>query len=114
MNYTSIEQSKKLLELGLSPESADMHTEMFEENGDMISLVVGGKGDNSKRNYGTPIWSIGALLEVMPNIELFKLDSKYIVGKLDENLNESAWHDTPLEAAYNMVVWLLENNYIKQ
>lgn len=33
---TTIEQSKKLLELGLSPESADMHWSIYGHNGGKI------------------------------------------------------------------------------
>lgn len=50
MSYTNIEQSKKLLKLGLSLESADM--------------IFDGVGYVKSPNT-LPCWSIGALLEVL-------------------------------------------------
>lgn len=81
-----------------------------------------------------PCWSLGALLEVMPPY-LFEFE-RGIDLNIYRNLNGKGWHvsympnndesmqkdkfrqitngGTPIEAAYNMVVWLLENGYIKK
>lgn len=136
MNYTSIEQSKKLLELGLSPESADM---CYKGSQSIIDPkereytkepFVRGKYtsfDNLRIFY--PCWSVGALLEVMPpvikgdrldgfSLCCWKTSLSYIVQyeKTIGNVYEKEIDfsgDTPIEAYYKMVVWLLENNYIK-
>lgn len=125
--YTSIEESRRLLELGLSADTADMHTELTEEDGELISVVTVGSGDRTKYNYGTPIWSVGALLEVMPKTidesnETLHLDIYpategwfYEYGKDWENdYSVLMGGKTQIEAAYNMVCYLLTNNHIKK
>ena len=57
MNYTSIEQSKKLLELGLNPESADMHTELFDEKG----VICGETREGLDRRYVEAMNKLGFL-----------------------------------------------------
>jgi len=64
-SYTDIEQSKKLAEI-LPLESADMHSEAIEIDEDMVFVVVCGLGDKNKYNYGSPIWSLAALIGVLP------------------------------------------------
>lgn len=75
MNYTSIEQSKKLLELGLSPESADMiHIYSIirgKENGflDAVpkeSILYAVHTTIEEKEKSIPCWSLGALLDLMP------------------------------------------------
>ena len=81
MNYTSIEQSNKLLELGLSPESADMTycaiTEGMRERMIIkdwqvnigLDIAIKENRFSYKNGYVVPCWSLGALLEVMPIIK---------------------------------------------
>jgi len=65
-SYTDIEQSHKLA--GILPnESADMHSEAVDDEGDMVFIIVDGLGDKTKPNYGSPVWSLAALLDVLPN-----------------------------------------------
>lgn len=64
-----------------------------------------------------PCWSVGALLELIPmaergSMELYK-DWEYKCT-LQNDYYCTPRFNTPIEAAYNMIVWLLENNYIKQ
>jgi hypothetical protein len=81
-----------------------------------------------------PCWSLGALLEVMPPY-LFEFE-RGIDLNIYRNLNGNGWHvsympnndesmqkdkfrqitngETPIDAAYNMVVWLIENGYINK
>lgn len=53
-SFTDLEQSKKLAEI-LPIESADMHSEAIDIDGSMVFIVVGGLGDKTKSNYGSPI-----------------------------------------------------------
>lgn len=109
--------------MGLDPNTADMHTEMIEEGGDMISVVIGGKGDPGKRNYGTPIWSVGALLEIiwknMPSVMLipgsrFDIEQQYwCTTDNDEISYDTDYYPTAIDALCDMVYWLLQNGYIK-
>ena len=123
MIATSIEQSKKLLKLGLSPKSADMYYREWKRDTKNISLAYV-KGVIT--NEDLPCWSVGALLEVMPAI----IDNTFKLKCIKDNIVAGyyfSYHDkndkrnktvftskTPTDAAYNMVVWLLENNYIKK
>ena len=75
-NYTSIEQSKKLVELGLNPDTADMCYLSQTPQGEPIFFERPAvQGGDTEQYYKTslPCWSVGALLEVMPSeYELIK------------------------------------------
>ena len=137
MNYTSIEQSKKLLELGLSPESADMYylgladidtgKILFSENSSPIE-VGSPYGENT-----LPCWSVGALIKVLPHDIVYQTKlfepthcrlnlSKTGVGYAssidrypDRSFNQ-CWTENPdlIDALYNCIVWLLEEGHIKK
>lgn len=116
-HYTSIEQSKKLLELGLSPESADM----VYVDGDYLAII-----DGTLEANDIPCWSVGALIHILPdrimhnnlNCECFMSPSgisysSCFVGKESFNI---AWSNNPyfIDALFNCVCCLLENGYIKK
>lgn len=102
MQYTSIEQSRRLLELGLDPSTSDMwYSEKYG-----IQMGYAGKR--------TPAWSLDALLKVIPcPYEMFRGYDGTVRFKLlavrrhDDN-------ETELEAVYTMVVWLLENDLLDE
>lgn len=151
MNFTSIEQSKKLLELGLSPESADMHYPDYYFDGnakypcntpykeaveDLFHVYI-----NPKTKRLLPCWSVGALFEVIPSVikshnkkyylTYFRLkENRHYIYYLssdpyrgieerleltypDECNTFNIFGETMIKATYEMVVWLLENGYIK-
>ena len=137
-HYTTIEQSKKLLELGLKLETADMiyrkefdpyyntyvlneeYPEFLKFSGDFL------QGD-------VPCWSLGALLEIMPEQIIYSDFKPFPLGLFKGNKEEHSKYGhywiqyfatdsggayvqtnghSLIEAAFNMVVWLLENGYI--
>lgn len=122
MYYTSIEQSKKLLELGLSPESAD--------NSWILSPVTNQYIRTASRydcDGDIPCWSVGALRNLIPvglNFEdgtvLFRNHNRidgtwvYCFINANDDVVKIQFTGSDLRAAYDMVVWLLENNYIKK
>ena len=137
-SYTDLRQSEKLE--GILPiKSADMHSEAIEIDGDMVFVVVCGLGDKNKSNYGSPIWSLGALLDLLPpSIQTgegmrnqYEIKIRKYWGN-EENLYQIAygnnrglseeWHDmintgekeNLIDAAFEMVCWLLKNNYIEK
>ena len=134
-HYTTIEQSKKLIELGLSAESADMeYIAQYGSDDEYFEPAVFKIETEIDSDYPEPVtlpcWSLGALLEVMP-LYLYDEDDDFYMMALDHNSN--GWNvsyggedeydfirfadeggKTPIEAAYNMVVWLLENGYIEK
>ena len=124
MNYTSIEQSKKLVELGLNPDSADMYyTGVGDiETGEFVisektSIIEVGKGYK-----GTlPCWSVGALFTLLPKIENIYYANLYKASYAVEACGYIAedgrvWKifvgEDCVDACYKMAVFLLENGYI--
>ena len=131
MNFTSIEQSKKLLELGLSANTADMVWNVCVD--DTARLLP--KDDWDATTEGgrilVPCWSVGALLELMPR-DLFmatpKRKEKFIIQTCDgwavfyrqfavKSIGKVyCWKEEQdlIDACYSMVIWLLENKFIKK
>ena len=109
-SYTDLEQSKKLAEI-LPLESADMHSEAIEIDGDMVFVVVCGLGDKNKNNYGSPIWSLDALLDNLPYPSLAQ--------HANELWSLTAWvetvepysvdgYDNKIDACFAMIIKLYE------
>lgn len=147
MNYTSIEQSIHLEKLGLDIMTADMfYNEPVDETypKDIVDteypMVIRENQKYHLLEYGTPCWSVGALLDIIWKIEYCQPkiyytddtddDFKPFVGYWGEltimeepfdcyetkkgNLNEGKLHESPIGALYEMVCWLLENGYIEK
>ena len=125
MNCTTIEQSKKLIELGLSSETADMWWTPLNWQLTEYYVEVKQDGIGTPKNP-IPCWSLGALMELMPKIKEDE-DDGGCYPTLCKGYNTDKWHcvyrssiyitnwyDTSIDAAFEMVVWLLENGYIKK
>lgn len=131
---TTIEQSRKLIELGLDPESADMTYLLFSDGKYSIKVEI---GKRQKGESFLPAWSLSALLEVMPKVIVHDMNKHvlclkyaegvapfiyYVVesgrnkGKLIRFDNGRCVPDAydALDAAYKMVCWLLEQGLIKK
>ena len=123
---TSIEQSKKLLSLGLDPITADMF--YATEFGTLIAESPYEVKGHEPCIPFTPAWSLTALLELMP--VCIDDDNYFLVIEKDETyLNEPIWRvsykhyieeDATVErkaslinAAFEMVCWLIEQKHIK-
>ncbi len=123
---TSIEQSKKLLSLGLDPSTADMFyaTEFLTIIAEPPYEVEG----HEPCTPFTPAGSLTALLELMP--ACINNDNYFLVIEKDETyLNEPIWrvsykHYTEedaivereaslINAAFETVCWLIEQGHIK-
>lgn len=114
MNYTSKEQSEKLVELGLDQSTADMfYTSLDDYKTPWVWVSKPGMHPND-----IPCWSIGALIELTPIINgetavAGKAFPEKYVCSYRSNPNIQ-FGDTLNDAVYNMIVWLLQNNYIKK
>lgn len=118
---TDLEQSRKLVELGLDPNTADMTWQVVRKN---KCLHIGYHSEYANSEELNPAWSLSALLELMPKIKasapiLVKalLEEKYYchyhgIGTFKE-VYTTTFHEEPIDAAFEMVVWLLENKHIK-
>ena len=105
---TDLEQSHKLVELGLDPNTSDCSWILSPRDGHYIlSLTEPMEGD-------IPAWSLSAMLGLMPYYELIRTDSSYelSVGRLNALISEG--NETHIDLAVDMVIWLLENGYISR
>ena len=133
-SYTDIEQSKKLIELEIDVDTADMHYH-YDLDFDELEHIPTITEEEPKEHFvlfseDVPCWSLSALLELIPPyLGEFKdgIDfgfSKAMNGKwysahyiqLDNNglatFNKTVTGDTAIDAAFEMVCWLKENNKI--
>lgn len=98
---TSLEQSKKLMELGIDRKTSDMNYWCGS------GLRIGGyKAQDEELDI--PAWSLSALLELIPERIpgtklVIKWDGCYYIEGRD------CLRDTAIDAAFEMVVWLKEN-----
>ena len=113
---TTIEQSKKLIELGLNTDTADMF--YYKENifNNALSVFNGQllvRGNSELKDEDTiPAWSLSRLLELMPNnTSLVKEYGVYTCWSNDNCKYTST--DSLIDAAYVMMCYLLENKLIK-
>ncbi len=112
---TDIEQSQKLIELGIDVDTADMfwwhNTEEKRYEASLIDYAF-------ICDWDIPAWSLSALLELIQDdikIEktLFDQSDMFthsIIG--DAYQYRSHEHENLIDAAFEMVCWLLENNKI--
>jgi len=116
---TSIEQSKKLVELCIDVNTADMcycpimnidsgNNEGYLKTPECYSF-------SEFKNFAVPYlpaWSLSALLKLMPNYQIQTQDNciGILYGCKEEiKIIEG---ETPIDAVFEMVCWLLENNKI--
>ena len=118
MICTSIEQSKILIKLGIDVNTADMYWSMdeipylpFPVNDIVTDWEYG------QENGMLPAWSLSALLELMPDIIHIDSDNdgylrlnKTSVWYVDDYKDVPiSFNSKPIDAAFEMVCWLLEN-----
>ena len=125
--YTSVEQSRKLLELGLNENTADMCYEYIEECDGNFPYYSEPSCHKQEESNDIPCWSVGALINAMPKIITVNNQECYlriyhtILGSIaieystfEENTLQYFDDKDLLAVIYYMTCWLLENNYIKK
>ena len=117
MICTSIEQSKHLLELGLSPKTADM---VWMSDKWLYSIKDNILDKEDFREIDTLAWSLSALLEVMRQanaVTTLQVTSLSTLMRCKDMgfiwQNDLHIYD-PTTAAYEMVCYLLRNNLIEK
>jgi hypothetical protein len=89
-NFTTPEQSKGLLELGLSADSADMHyhqecVRMKYGKEEFEYFLRYGKPDINTYSTDIPCWSVGRLMEI---VDMCSVKQNY-AGKFEFEMNKS-------------------------
>ena len=114
---TSIEQSKKLIELGIDVNTADMYWGLNNQNHPHVI----GKYCAEYGGMQLPAWSLSALLELIPEsiddntdnfsqLEMTKKSISYAFS--DGMLRIGFLKEYLIDAAYEMVCWLKKEEYI--
>ena len=103
---TSLEQSQKLIELGIDRKTSDM----FYWYGEKNVIRIGGK-EKQSGYFDIPAWSLSALLKLIPKFSLEKDISNNAGYQLHYNY-DTTYYDDPIDAAFQMVCWLKENKKI--
>ena len=120
---TSIEQSLKLIELGIDVNTADMYYPN-RVGGHNYPLPIECKMGLPLLSQEIPAWSLSALLRLMPKLYDFEKypddggcqpnlckgwDNNlwHVVYRLSIYITE--WYEDPIDAAFEMVCWLKEN-----
>ena len=114
MNVTNIDQSRKLLEFGIDPSTADClwvydHTEKR-----YFPHFKGFYGNIVSSDNNVPAWSLSALLDLMPSevvanhfLTLEKEGDGYCCCY--EDINGNSFHhffaENPIDAVFEMVCW---------
>ena len=101
---TSIEQSKKLIALGIDVNKADMYY-------DCNSYGIQGKPEvavGTVWSKDIPAWSLAALMGLIPKFSSEKDISKNAGYQLHYNYN-TTYYDEPVDAAFEMICWLKKN-----
>lgn len=123
LNCTTPEQSKVLIRLGLNAKTADCYWDYDVQKHEYYPMFM----DDQYDDLCIPAWSLGALLELMPISITYKdrhLRLRMDKGETDfdvwyDNLDDGCASDidfianTPLDAVYEMMCWLMKEGYVR-
>ena len=110
---TSLEQSKKLLELGINANTADMEYMFLKRDNSIVSRVPFIKDGYEEPDCSynmVPCWSLTGLLRILPSASLDSSDDHYFRLYCMEKFSE--WYDNPIDAVFEMIIRLKENEKI--
>jgi len=111
---TTVEQSKKLVEIGISTDTADMHysTWTIIDGEWILSPNYNDTIEELQEEYGNqiiPAWSLTALLKLIPMPTLSTINYRFCCETSEFS---SKYYDEPVDAAFEMICWLKENKKI--
>ena len=105
-DYTSVEQSQKLIKLGINKTTSDMHYDKhsLEDYYSPIPII----GKYSEIHDQLPCWSLSALLEILPPGKILLHNKRKKKKKCICNNIHTDFHDNPVDACFEMIVELNE------
>lgn len=130
MEYTNLEQSRELMELGLKPETADLVWCRSKDNEDfnlhLKDCYLDANSFSIRNGYTIPAWTTDALLREIPT----EIDVKDVWFKFYLSYKEGYWYAAYRDDVFESLVfhgtwtslvnmladimkWLLENKHIK-
>lgn len=129
MTYTTIEQSKALVNLGLDEKIADMYYQLTEDTVENWEVHLGKMDVQIDALPQIPCWSAEALLEVLPDevyideeedtgyLTILKEDDTYIVSYDSKERDDipnyiHSMGDDLADVLFKIVEWLLTNKLI--
>ena len=112
-HYTTIEQSKKLLELGLNPDTADMYYTNQDEKPMFGYNATTAEIHKKYKFLYMSCWSTGALIELLP-IGTHICSHITDAGIVYECYTEKERFEclTILDAVFSMIEWLLKIHWL--
>lgn len=127
--YTTLEQSKKLVELGLDPFTADMLYYTLTPDIPVCKKPFIFTGQDME----IPCWSLAALISLMPNkLEnlsthntsvWLEIGNRIVEYRRQSNIDQSTINNDEMPSfrgvdlitnAFDMVCWLIEENHIEK
>ena len=105
-DYTSVEQSQKLIKLGIDKTTSDMHYDKHPLENYYSPIPIIGK--YSEIHDQLPCWSLSALLEILPPGKILLHDKGGLGYKCICNNIDTDFHDNPVDACFEMIVELNE------
>ena len=111
---TDVEQSKKLIELGIDLDTSDMYWDFQIDGYVLISYELGYYHNDSE----IPAWSLSALLNLLPlsttldhEINGWYCNINYDIVNIKEGYKDyTIICDNPIDAAFEMICWIRKNN----
>ena len=129
MKVLSLEQMNKLKELGVDVSNASMCYISIYPYGDLSDGIVPVSKDFDKNFYNEfgDVFTLQDIIELLPDtIEVGKNNYYYLILQKEtnayyhcvyENLDLEILHryrsSTMIESAYQMLLWVIENGYLK-
>lgn len=128
MTYTTLEQSKVLMNLGLDEKTADMYYQLIEDTVDRWEVHIG-KKDAQNEFPQVSCWSAEALLDIIPK-HIYTKDGKdysLVIEKTDDDIAYFiGYHDVDMlryeyvieetgeliPTLFKIIEWLLTNKLI--
>jgi len=131
LGWTTLEESKQLVEAGLPIETADMSYKWDFDDSRYVIATTPAKNwrapkyaESTKIKQVLPCWSLGALINLLPEVLMDGIRCYPVIRKpiytgqwqvaYINGLYETHHYETSIEAVIEMLIWLLNNKFYEQ